>query len=56
MLLSVKILFKKDGQFPNTHVGGNKALSEKGIFCAKKQCCEQMQQKSLEERLNEIIV
>ena len=28
-LLSVKLLFKKNGRFPNTHVSGNKALREK---------------------------
>ncbi|MDR1879312.1 MAG: hypothetical protein LBQ78_00055 [Tannerellaceae bacterium] len=56
VLLSVKILFGKDGQFPNTHVGGNRALSEKGISCAQSQCREAMMRKNLEERLSEIIV
>ena len=36
-LLSVKILFKKNGRFPNTHVSGNKALREKGIGCIQSQ-------------------
>ncbi|HJC97296.1 hypothetical protein [Phocaeicola salanitronis] len=36
-LFSVKILFKKNGRFPNTHVSGNKALREKGIGCVQSQ-------------------
>ena len=36
-LLSVKLLFKKNGRFPNTHVSGNKALREKGIGCVQSQ-------------------
>ncbi len=34
-LLSIKVLLKKDGRFPNTHIEGNRALAKKGIFCAK---------------------
>ena len=33
-LLSVKILFKKNGRFPNTHVSGSKAMRKRGIGCA----------------------
>ncbi len=33
--LAVSILFKKDGKFPNTHIGGNKHLKKKGIYCAQ---------------------
>lgn len=36
-LLSVKILFKKNGRFPNTHVSGSKALRKKGIGCVQSQ-------------------
>lgn len=36
-LLGFKIFFFKDGKFPNTHVGGNKALRDKGIGCATTQ-------------------
>ncbi|MDH6305103.1 hypothetical protein M2459_002200 [Parabacteroides sp. PF5-5] len=56
VLLSVKILFKKGGEFPNSHVGGNKALREKGIYCARTQHLEDMKRKNLEERLKEIKV
>ena len=30
-LLSVKILFKKNGRFPNTHVSGSKAMRKRGV-------------------------
>lgn len=33
--LAVQILFKKGGKFPNTHIGSNKYLKEKGIACAQ---------------------
>ncbi len=36
-LLGFKIFLFKDGKFPNTHVGGNKALRDKGIGCATTQ-------------------
>lgn len=35
--MSFKVLFTKNGRFPNTHVGGNKALKNKGINCATSQ-------------------
>jgi hypothetical protein len=35
--LAIQILFKKNGKFPNTHVGGNPALQKQGISCAKTQ-------------------
>ncbi len=33
--LSTQILFKKGGEFPNTHIGGNKYLKSQGITCAQ---------------------
>ncbi|WP_300729912.1 hypothetical protein [uncultured Bacteroides sp.] len=36
-LLCVKILIKKNGRFPNTHVSGNKAMRERGIGCVQSQ-------------------
>jgi len=33
--LAIQIIFKKSHKFPNFHVGGNKAMQEKGISCAK---------------------
>lgn len=37
VLMSVTILIKKDGRFPNTHVCGNKHLRKKGISSAQTQ-------------------
>ena len=54
VLLAVKVIFKKGGRFPNTHVGGNRALSNKGIHCAKTQDREQKKQKNLYDRVKEI--
>ena len=36
-LLGVKVFFVKGGRFPNTHVGGNKAMRDKGIGCVVSQ-------------------
>lgn len=36
-LLSVKILLKKNGRFPNSHVSGNKAMRKRGIGCVQSQ-------------------
>lgn len=42
-LLSIRLLCgKKD--FVNSHIDGNKALNEKGIFCAKEQDRNQRKQ------------
>lgn len=36
-LLSVKILFKKNGRFPNTHVSGSKAMrKEVSDVCSRR--------------------
>lgn len=53
VLLSVKVLFKKGGRFPNTHVGGNRALGKKGIHCAKTQDREAKKHKNLYERMKD---
>ncbi|MDH6341490.1 hypothetical protein M2480_000242 [Parabacteroides sp. PFB2-12] len=50
-LLAVKVIVKKGGEFPNTHVEGNKALGEKGISCAKTQHRQAMNPRNLEERM-----
>ncbi|PIF03246.1 MAG: hypothetical protein CR987_00470 [Draconibacterium sp.] len=34
LFLAIKILLKKNGKFPNTHVSSNKALKKQGITCA----------------------
>ena len=37
VLLSVTVIIKKNGKFPNTHVGGNKAMRKRGIKCVQSQ-------------------
>lgn len=33
--LSITILIKRNGKFPNTHLSGNKKMREKGISCVR---------------------
>jgi hypothetical protein len=35
--MAIKILFKKGGKFPNTHVSGNRHLKQNGVYCAQTQ-------------------
>ena len=37
LMLSVRILFKKNGQFVKTHVSQSKAMRERGIGCVQGQ-------------------
>lgn len=37
LAMAVRILIKKGGKFPNTHVGGNKFLKRNKIYCAQTQ-------------------
>ncbi len=37
VFLSIKLLLKKNGRFPNTHVSGNKAMRDRGINCVQSQ-------------------
>ena len=37
VLMCVTILIKKNGRFPNTHVGGSKAMRKRGIKCVQSQ-------------------
>jgi len=52
ILMGVQILLKKDGRFPNTHIGNSKALRKKGIHCAKTQDWEASRKKNLLDHLN----
>lgn len=52
LLLGVKIFFTKEGKFPNTHIGGNEALTRKGITCAKTDDKAVQKQRSLFDRLH----
>lgn len=53
VLLSVKVLLKKGGRFPNTHIEGNCALGKKGIFCAKTMDRMAVNRKGLYDLINE---
>lgn len=37
LLMSVRILLQKRGQFPNLHIGSNKEMAKRGISCATTQ-------------------
>lgn len=54
VLMSVKILLKKGGRFPNTHIDGNAALRAKGIHCAKTQMKEDSEHKNLCDKMVEV--
>lgn len=47
--LATQILFKKGGQFPNTHIGSNKYLKDRGISCA--QSADKMEQAKARKEL-----
>lgn len=51
LLLAVGIIFKKSGRFPNTHVGGNRAMRERGISCHTSQHKEAQSHQNLAERI-----
>lgn len=37
LFMAFRPLFTKNGKFPNIHIGGNKALKDRGINCATSQ-------------------
>ena len=47
VLLCINIIVKKNGKFPNTHIGGNPALRKKGIKCAQTQDFEASVQRNI---------
>lgn len=57
LLLGLRIFFTKNGKFPNIHIGGNKALRDKGISCATTQdrlARKTTQRISISDMMNEI--
>lgn len=36
-LLGFKVFLSKEGKFPNIHIGGSKALKDRGVSCATSQ-------------------
>ncbi len=37
ILLAITIIIKKNGRFPNIHIGGSKEMRKRGIKCAQSQ-------------------
>ncbi len=37
VLMAIRILFQKNGKFPNLHIGSNKEMQKRGIACATTQ-------------------
>jgi len=54
LLLGHRIFFIKGGIFPNIHIGGNKALKDKGVECATSQDRD-AQKKSKNQSTNEMV-
>lgn len=51
LLMGVKVFFTPKGKFPNTHIGGSKAMRERGISCATSQDREAARKESPIEKL-----
>lgn len=47
---ATRLIFKKDGKFPNTHVSGNKHLRQQGITCV--QTYDRQEQKKAKQEIN----
>ena len=48
--LAISILLKKDGKFPNIHIGSNKHMKERGITCA--QSFDKVEQAKVKKKLS----
>jgi len=44
VLLSVKVIIKKDGSFTSQHIHDSQAMRDRGIHCVIDQDCEQRKQ------------
>ena len=51
VFLAIKILLKKNGRFPNTHVGHSAAMRKRGITCV--QTMDAMERKPNPHRVSE---
>ncbi len=47
--LGIRILIEKNGKFPHTHIGGNKEMIKRGIYCA--QTWDKTEQKKVKKLL-----
>lgn len=48
--MAIRILLKKGGKFPNTHVSGNKHLKKQGVYCTQTQ--DKLEQKKAWKQIN----
>lgn len=53
VLLAIQIIAKPNGRFPNTHIGAQKPLQDKGIYCQRTQQAQDDAHKKLEERVDD---
>ena len=51
VLLAIKIIIKKKGRFPNTHIGHSAAMRKQGIHCV--QSMDRMERKENPHRIAE---
>lgn len=49
-LMAIRMLIKKGGKFPNTHVSGNKYLRSQGVSCATSY--DRMEQQKARKQVN----
>lgn len=49
--LAIKLIVKKNGRFPNTHIGHSAAMRKRGITCV--QSMDAMERKENPHRINE---
>ncbi len=49
LLLGFRIFFNKNGKFPNSHIGNNEQLKEKGITCMNSQDLQEQNKKNIFE-------
>jgi len=54
--LAVRILIKKGGKFPNTHVSGNSYLKKNGIYCYQTQDRIAQREARKEIKFNELTI
>ena len=48
--LALRVLIKKGGKFPNTHVGGNKHLKRQGVYCSQTQ--DKLEQRKAHKKID----
>ena len=53
LFLCIKILLKPGSKFGSTHIGGSKAMGDRGIHCVQSMdAIERREQKHAKERIN----